>query len=319
MTHNQLRTKFLEFYKTKSHAVLPSASLIPKEDPTLLFVNSGMYPLVPYLMGETHPQGSRLTDLQKCIRTVDIDEVGDNRHLSFFEMFGTWSLGDYSKKESIEWGFEFLTDKESGLGLDPKRLFVTVYKGYQDIPEDSEAVQIWKDCFAKVGIVADSGEEFDFKSKKKILEKGESPNQSIQVKSVSSQKYIYRITKKSGADNWWGLPYRGPCGPCSEIYYLLDKNDLDIEKNFESWDLDRIEDFVENQIVEIWNHVFMEYEGQWQAEIDEPEMNLKPLAKRNIDTGGGFERLLGILQNKETVQETDLLRPIADVAVAWSS
>jgi alanyl-tRNA synthetase len=304
ITSQQLRQKFLDFMATKGHSIIPSASLIPKEDPTLLFVNSGMYPLVPYLMGQEHPQGVRLTDFQKCIRTIDIDEVGDNRHLSFFEMFGTWSLGDYFKKESIEMGFEFLTSVDKGLGLDPKRLFVTVYKGYQDIPADFEAIEIWKNCFAKVGIEADTGIEFDFKTGKK---------------AEGNQKYVYKITQKSGSDNWWGLPYRGPCGPCSEIYYLLDQNDLDIETKFASMELNQIEDFVENQIVEIWNHVFMEYEGEWQEEIKEPKMNLKLLAKKNIDTGGGFERLLAILQGVDTVHKTDMLQPIADVASRWAS
>lgn len=299
MTQLQLRSKFLEFYKSKSHVVLPSASLIPKEDPTLLFVNSGMYPLVPYLMGEKHPEGSRLTDFQKCIRTVDIDEVGDNRHLSFFEMFGTWSLGDYSKRDSIEWAFEFLTDKNVGLGLDPRRLFVTVYKGYGNVPADLESAKIWQKCFETLGVDVNYGEEYDFKNQK-------------------GDKYIYRITKKSGADNWWGLPYKGPCGPCSEIYYLLDKHDLDLDKQFKTINHGQIKNFVENEIVEIWNHVFMEYEGEWQAEIDEPNLNLKPLAQKNIDTGGGFERLLCILQNKDTVQETDVLKPIADIATKWA-
>jgi alanyl-tRNA synthetase len=306
ISSQQLRSKFLEFYRTKNHAIIPSAPLIPKEDPTLLFVNSGMYPLVPYLMGEDHPEGNRLADSQKVIRTVDIDEVGDNRHLSFFEMLGSWSLGDYSKEDSINWGFEFLTSKD-WLGLDPKRLFVTVYKGYGDVGEDSESIAAWTKCFQSVGITADVGDEFDFKNSQK---------------ATGDSKYIYRITKKSGADNWWGLPYLGPCGPCSEIYYLLDKNDIDFEPQFDTMDLSAIEDFVENQIVEIWNHVFMEYQGEWgDLELgenpNEPK-NLTPLKTKNVDTGMGFERLLMILQNVDTVQETDVLRPIADVAKKYS-
>ena len=303
MTSKILRQKFLDFYTSKLHTILPSSSLVPKEDPTLLFVNSGMYPLVPYLMGANHPSGNRLADFQKCIRTIDIDQVGDNRHLSFFEMFGTWSLGDYSKKESIEWGFEFLTDKKTGLGLDPQRLFVTVYRGNENLPEDKEAIDIWQECFDRNGINADCGTEFDFENTENNTE---------------GQRYIYKITKKSGNDNWWGLPYRGPCGPCSEIYYLLDKNDLNFEKNFESMTKNEIQDFVENQIVEIWNHVFMEFEGEWQENKKEPKQDLKPLIKKNIDTGGGFERLLAILQKKDTVHETDLLKPVSLVAEKWS-
>jgi alanyl-tRNA synthetase len=301
ITSKELRQKFLDFMESKGHAVIPSASLLPKEDPTLLFVNSGMYPLVPYLMGEEHPAGVRLADSQKVIRTVDIDEVGDNRHLSFFEMLGSWSLGDYGKKESIEWGFEFLTSTE-WLGMDPKRLFVTVYKGSYQCGEDTEAIEVWKSCFESIGIKADIGEEFDFG-------KGE--------KATGEQRYIYRITKKSGKDNWWGLPYRGPCGPCSEIYYLLGDNEIDFEKNFETMNLVQIEDFIENQIMEIWNHVFMEYIGEWQEGVKEPQ-NLVPLAKKNIDTGMGFERLLAVLNNVDTVHKTDLLEPIAKVVLKWS-
>jgi tRNA synthetases class II (A) len=175
ITSQELRQKFLDFMATKGHAIIPSASLIPKEDPTLLFVNSGMYPLVPYLMGQKHPAGVRLADSQKVIRTVDIDEVGDNRHLSFFEMLGSWSLGDYSKTDSITWGFEFLTDP-MWLGLDPRRLFVTVYKGFGDVGPDIEAIETWQKCFASVGITADVGVEYDFKTGQK---------------ATGNEKYIY--------------------------------------------------------------------------------------------------------------------------------
>lgn len=300
MTSKDLRQKFLDFYSQKQHIIIPSSSIIPKEDPTLLFVNSGMYPLVPFLMGQPHPDGKRIADSQKVIRTVDIEEVGDNRHLSMFEMLGSWSLGDYFKKDSISWGFEFLTSK-NWLGLDPKRLFVTVYKGFGDVPEDLEAIQAWQEEFEKVGIDATVGTEYDFKNPKN---------------NTNDSKYIYRITKKSGKDNWWGLPYLGPCGPCSEIYYLLDDNQLEFEKNFAQMSLDQIENFVENQIVEIWNHVFMEFEGEW-GENTEPK-NLKPLAQKNIDTGMGFERILAVLNGYETVHQTDVLLPIAQVAKKWS-
>lgn len=299
-TSKEVRQKFLDFYASKGHAILPSSSVIPKEDPTLLFVNSGMYPLVPYLMGQKHPEGNRLADSQKCIRTNDIEEVGDNRHLSFFEMLGSWSLGDYSKKESIQWGFEFLTDPK-WLGLDPNRLFVTVYKGNGEVPEDVEAIDTWKTLFENAGVKTDVGTEYDF----------------VNPKNPKNDKYIYRITKKSGKDNWWGLPYRGPCGPCSEIYYLLNSNSLDFETSIlPSFSTKEAEDFVENQIVEIWNHVFMEFEGEWGSG-DEP-INIKPLAQKNIDTGMGFERLLAVLNDYETVHQTDVLAPIAEVVNSFS-
>ena len=300
LTSKQLRAKFLEFMAIKGHAILPSASVIPKEDPTLLFVNSGMYPLVPYLMGQYHPDGTRLADSQKCIRTLDIEEVGDNRHLSLFEMLGSWSLGDYSKADSIRWGYEFLTSAD-WLGLDPHRLFVTVYKGNEMVPTDQIAIDTWTECFAGSGIVADLGTEFDF---------------GIGAKVTGDDKYIYRITKKSGKDNWWGLPYRGPCGPCSEIYYLMNSHSLDFESSFESMPLVDIENFIENQIVEIWNHVFMEYIGEW-GEGKEP-VNLVPLENKNVDTGMGFERALMVLNGYETVHQTDCLDPLVQVANRWN-
>lgn len=177
---HEIRSRFLAFFKHRGHAIIPSSSVIPDNDPTLLFTNSGMYPLVPYLMGETHPQGTRLADSQKCIRTIDIDEVGDNRHLTFFEMLGFWSLGDYFKKETIEWTWTFLTDTTEGIGLDPKRLYATCFEGEGKIPKDEEAAAYWKD----VGMPE------------------------------------HRIYFLGRADNWWDLPsHTGPCGPDTEIFY----------------------------------------------------------------------------------------------------
>ncbi len=141
ISSQQLRTKYLEFFKSKQHAVVSSASLIPENDPTVLFTTAGMQPLVPYLLGQKHPQGTRLVDVQKCVRTGDIDEVGDKTHLTFFEMLGNWSLGDYWKQESISWSFEFLT-KELGIPLE--KLAVTCFEGEEGIPRDDEAAEIWK-------------------------------------------------------------------------------------------------------------------------------------------------------------------------------
>ncbi|MFA6999722.1 MAG: alanine--tRNA ligase [Candidatus Paceibacterota bacterium] len=144
MTSNEIRQKFLKFFENRGHKIIPSASLIPENDPSVLFNTAGMQPLVPYLLGQKHPMGTRLVDVQKCVRTGDIDEVGDNRHLTFFEMLGNWSLGDYFKEEAIKWSFEFLTDKEEGLGLDINRIYVTVFEGNDDAPRDIEAAEIWK-------------------------------------------------------------------------------------------------------------------------------------------------------------------------------
>jgi alanyl-tRNA synthetase len=144
LTSNEIRSKFLDFFANKGHKIIPSASLVPENDPSVLFNTAGMQPLVPYLLGQKHPMGTRLADAQKCVRTGDIEEVGDNRHLTFFEMLGNWSLGDYWKDEAISWSFEFLTNKETGLGLDKERIYVTVFEGDQNAPRDNEAYEIWK-------------------------------------------------------------------------------------------------------------------------------------------------------------------------------
>ena len=148
LTSNELRSMWLKFFQEKNHAVIPSASVIPENDPTVLFTTAGMHPLVPYLLGQKHPQGNRLTDVQKCIRTGDIDEVGDMSHLTFFEMLGNWSLGDYFKKEMIPWSWEFLTSKD-WLGLDPDKLAFTVFEGDDDCPRDEEAANLWRSCGVK--------------------------------------------------------------------------------------------------------------------------------------------------------------------------
>ena len=145
---NGLREMFLQFFQEKGHALIPSASVIPENDPTVLFTTAGMHPLVPYLLGQKHPQGNRLTDVQKCIRTGDIDEVGDMSHLTFFEMLGNWSLGDYFKKEMIPWSWEFLTGEE-WLGIDKDKLAFTVFEGDQDCPRDEEAADLWRSCGVK--------------------------------------------------------------------------------------------------------------------------------------------------------------------------
>ena len=183
ITADQLRNLYLEFFKSKGHAVISGASLIPENDPTVLFTTAGMHPLVPYLMGKMpHPAGTRLTDVQKCVRTGDIDEVGDSAHLTFFEMLGNWSLNDYFKKEAISWSFEFLTTR---LGFSPDQLSVTVFRGEGKegeegyIPADEEAAAIWK----SLGI---------------------------------PDERIYRLPRE---DNWWGpAGETGPCGPDTEMF-----------------------------------------------------------------------------------------------------
>jgi alanyl-tRNA synthetase len=174
-----IRERFLEFFKKRGHAILPSASLVPENDPSVLFNTAGMQPLVPYLMGQPHPLGKRLASCQKCVRTGDLEDIGDNRHFSFFEMLGNWSLGDYFKKEAIAWSYEFLTSKEEGLGLDPTRLAVTIFAGDANAPFDQESKEIWM----SLGIPE------------------------------------HRIYALPADDNWWSPGDNGPCGPCSEMFY----------------------------------------------------------------------------------------------------
>jgi len=222
MNSKELRQKYLDFFKSRGHAIVPSASLIPENDPTVLFTTAGMHPLVPYLMGEKHPAGNKLANCQKCIRTTDIDEVGDATHHTFFEMLGNWSLGDsekpdgigagYFKKEAIEMSWEFLTSKD-WLNLDKKRLAVSVFAGDEDALFDEEAYNIWKDI---IGV---------------------------------SEKRIVKLPK---SENWWGPAGKtGPCGPDTEMFYWVGK-----EKAPDKFDSD------DDKWVEIWNDVFMEFNKQ---------------------------------------------------------
>ncbi len=180
MTANELRSKYIEFFKSKNHVEISGQSLIPENDPSVLFTTAGMHPLVPYLLGEKHPAGTRLTDYQKCIRTGDIDEVGDPSHLTCFEMLGNWSLGDYFKKESIAYSYEFLTSPQ-WLGLDPKKISVTVFAGDENAPRDEDAANIWKEN----GMPED------------------------------------KIAYLPASDNWWAAGPTGPCGPDTEIFYWV--------------------------------------------------------------------------------------------------
>lgn len=182
LTSSEIRSRFLEFFKKRGHAILPSASLVPENDPSVLFNTAGMQPLVPYLMGQPHPLGTRLASCQKCVRTGDLDDIGDNRHFSFFEMLGNWSLGDYFKPDAIKWSYDFLTSKDEGLGLDPARLYVTAFEGDTNAPRDLEAPEIWK----SLGI---------------------------------PENRIYFL---SAEDNWWSPGDNGPCGPDTEMFYDMD-------------------------------------------------------------------------------------------------
>ena len=274
MNASELRKKYLEFFKSKGHAVIPGASLIPEHDPTVLFTTAGMHPLVPFLLGEKHPAGKRLVNVQKCLRTGDIEEVGNARHLTFFEMLGNWSLGDYWKKEAIEWSFEFLTDK-NWLGLNPQRLYVTVFKGGENSPADEESIEYWKKQFEKAGIKAEICPY----------------NQPINGNTD------FRIFPLPAKDNWWGpAGQTGPCGPCSEMFYDLHPEKGKMKKTFD-------EEVEEGRIIEIWNDVFMEFNKIAENKFE----NLK---QKNVDTGMGVERAIVALNGLANVYETELFKPL---------
>ncbi len=252
MNSNELRKKYLKFFEEKGHAVIPSAPLVPANDPTVLFTTAGMHPLVPFLLGQEHPSGKRLTNVQKSFRTDDIGEVGDNIHNTFFEMLGNWSLGDYWKEDAIKWSYEFLTD-EKWLALEKEKLAVTIFAGDEDAPKDEESAKIWKSLGFKDDRIAYLGKK----------------------------------------DNWWGPPGQtGPCGPDTEMFYWIGK-----EQPPQKFDPE------DKQWVEIWNDVFMQYNKTAEGKFE-------PLKQRNVDTGMGMERVTSILENKDNVYDTELFAPI---------
>ena len=266
MQSEQIRKKFLDFFEKRGHVIVPSSPLVPENDPSVLFNTAGMQPLVPYLMGLPHPSGKkRIANAQKCVRTNDIEEVGDNTHLTFFEMLGNWSLGDYFKKEAIQWSFEFLTSKEEGLGLDPLRLYVTVFEGDENAPRDEEAYGVWKEIFENI--------------------------------NLDPEKRIFFMDADS---NWWSPGDNGPSGPDSEMFYdLTGKLTNGLTKD-EFIAADERQD-----VVEIWNDVFMEYNKK------DGKITGK-LQHQNVDTGSGLERVTTVVQGQRSVFDTDLFAPVIE-------
>ncbi len=259
MQSEEIRKRFLTFFEKRGHAILPSASLVPENDPSVLFNTAGMQPLVPYLLGQKHPSGNRLVNIQKCVRTGDLDDIGDNRHFSFFEMMGNWSLGAYFKEEAIEYSFKFLTigDNEDegnkGLGLNLSQLYVTVFEGDENAPFDEESKKVWM----KFGI---------------------------------PENRIYALPAD---DNWWSPGDNGPCGPCTEMFYDVTGRIGDLSHE------QFIEAVKKEDVIEIWNDVFMEYEKKDGKVIGK-------LSQRNVDTGAGLERITAVMQGKKTAYDTDL-------------
>ena len=284
MNSSELRQKYLEFFKSKGHVIIPSASLIPENDSSTLFISSGMQPLVPYLLGQKHPEGTRLCDSQKSFRIVDIEEVGDSRHTTLFEMLGNWSLGDYFKKEQLPWIYEFLVDD---LKIDPSKLYATVFRGQEDIgvPKDLESVEILKDIFRKYGIDA---KDVDF-----------SERDGMQGGRI----FYYPVEK-----NWWsrsgvpaGMPEGEPGGPDSEIFYDFGAEDKKHENS--QWKNEPCHVNCDcGRFVEIGNSVFMQYKktgGKFEV-----------LTQKNVDFGGSIERMLMASEKVDNVFKTDLFSNI---------
>ncbi|MCA9364091.1 alanine--tRNA ligase [Candidatus Kaiserbacteria bacterium] len=288
MSGNEIRAAYLKFMEERGHTIVPSSALVPENDPTTLFTGSGMQPLMPFLMGEPHPKGTRVVDSQKCFRAEDIEEVGDNRHTTFFEMLGNWSFGDYFKEEQLTWFYSFLTDT---VGLDPERLYVTVFQGDEehDLPRDTDSVAIWQRLFDEKGVsneVADIGSEAA--GGKRGINDGE--------------RIFYYDAKK----NWWSragkpanMPVGEPGGPDSEMFY-----DFGIEHNpkFGTYCHPNCDC---GRFMEIGNSVFMEYL--------KTENGFKKLPKQNVDFGGGLERIVAASLHSTNgvndVFKTDLFAP----------
>lgn len=280
MKSEEVRKRFLEFFEGRGHKIVPSASLVPENDPTTLFTGSGMQPMVPFLLGKTHPSGIRVADSQKCFRTGDIEDVGDNRHTTFFEMLGNWSFGDYFKKEQIEWMFQFLVEE---IGLDPNKIFVTAFVGdaKNNIEKDFEAGEIWKSVFSKYDIEA------------KEVEIGSEEN-GYKVGMQGGRIFYYDSRK-----NWWSrsgvpdnMPEGEPGGPDSEMFYEF--TDVEHDKKFgenchPNCDCGRY--------LEIGNNVFMQYK--------KAASGFEELPQKNIDFGGGLERLVMASNNDNDVFKTD--------------
>jgi len=287
MNAQQIRQKYLEFFESRGHAIIPRAKLLLQDDPTTLFTGSGMQPLLPYLLGKTHPAGRRLTDSQTCLRSQDIEDVGDNRHTTFFEMLGNWSLGDYFKEQQIRWFFEFLTKE---VGLDPHKIYVTCFIGdvQYGIPRDDTAAQIWHQVFAEAGIEA------------KIVEIGSAENGDRDGMQGG------RIFFYDDGENWWSrggrlgkTPIGDPCGPDSEVFYDFGEENHDPSYGQAHPASDS------GRFMEIGNQVFMEYRRLEDGSFE-------PLEHKNVDFGGGLERITAAKLNSPDVFKGSLLWPIIE-------
>ena len=295
MNAQEIRLKYLDFYSKQAHAVIKRAPLILTNDPTTLFTGAGMQPMIPYLLGEPHPEGKRIADSQTCLRAQDIDDIGDNRHTTFFEMLGNWSLGDYFKKEQINWMWQFLSEE---VGLDMNRVYITCYIGDEryNIPKDTEAAEIWAELYEKAGL---SSGQADIGSEEAGYARGIHLGERI---------FFY-----DGSKNWWSrnggpetTPIGDPCGPDSEMFYEFDfvKHDPKFgEHCHPNCDCGRF--------MEIGNNVFMAYKKVADGVFE-------PLEKPNIDHGSGLERIAAAANNDPDVFKISLLWPIVEKLQALS-
>jgi len=287
MNAQEIRKAYLEFCQKNGHKIIKRASLILKDDPTTLFTGSGMQPLLPYLLGKKHPDGVRLTDSQTCLRAQDIDDVGDNRHTTFFEMLGNWSLGDYFKEQQIRQFFEFLTDV---VDLDPSKIYVSCFIGNKkyNIPRDDESAKIWQKVFAEKGIDA------------KIVELDTAEN-GDKLGLQGGRIFFY-----NDKENWWsrggGLdttPIGDPCGPDSEVFYDFgeENHDASFGEAHPASDSGRF--------MEIGNQVFMQYRRLEDGSFE-------PLEHKNVDFGGGLERIAAAKIDNPDVFQISLMKPIIE-------
>lgn len=279
LTHFEIRKRFRTFYEKNGHKEVPPIPLVPQNDPTTLFTGSGMQQFVPNLLGEPHPQGKELYNIQRCFRAQDIEEVGDNRHTTFFEMIGNWSLGTYFKKEQLSRLFSFLIDAKEGLGLNPKQLFVTVFIGDDQIPRDTESIEVWKELFDKAGIKAE----------------------------IDKRIFMYDATK-----NWWSragvpenMPPGEPGGPDSEVFFDFGPQ-LKLHENSPFREKPCHPNCDCGRYMEIANSVFMQYQKQQDG-------TFKELPQKNVDFGGGMERFAAVINKNPDVFTTDLFNKIIAV------
>jgi alanyl-tRNA synthetase len=301
MTINEIRSKYISYLVARGHVEIPSASLVPQNDPTTLFTGSGMQPLLPYLLGEAHPQGVRLVDSQKSFRAEDIEEVGDNRHTTFFEMLGNWSLGDYFKREQLAWFFGFLVDE---IGIDPSKLYVTAFIGDEknNVPKDTEAGAIWKELFASKGINA---------IEKEIGSEAEGYQKGMGVGTNPTDGHA-RIFYYEAKKNWWSragvpekMPVGEPGGPDSEVFYDFGT------PHDTAWGAHCHPNCDCGRFMEIGNSVFMQY-------IKKPDGSFELLPQQNVDFGGGLERITAASNDDSDVFNTDVFQDVIKLLEHYS-